>query len=463
MLRGCAVTDSQPIDTLFERMSGFSETGSFWHEGHFVSYSSLLEMVDFFDKALADASLASHCPVAVQGDINPHTMALVLACVKRRLICIPLGPMPEAQLSRKLEIVRPEIICRAKVKCGGPRLEMVQFEDVCVTGEMELYQQVAGAADGGLVLFSSGTSGDPKAAVHLCTRVFSRFLGKGKSMRTIGFLLFDHWGGLNTIFHTLFHGGMLICLADRDPETVCKAIEETAAELLPVSPSFLNLLIASGCAQRYDLTSIELISYGAEPMTDATLKRTMAIFPDVRLKQTYGLIELGVFPTQSKGQDSTFFKIKDSVVEHRVRNGMLEIKSPFTMLGYLNAPTPFSDDGWYMTGDKVLVEDGFMTVQGRVSDIINVGGEKVFPQEVESVLIDVEGVDDARVFGEVNFLLGKIVCADVQVSPNADVVELESQIKCQAAEVLEPFKIPIKINFKTEALVNDRLKKSRRN
>jgi non-ribosomal peptide synthetase component E (peptide arylation enzyme) len=189
----------------------------------------------------------------------------------------------------------------------------------------------------------------------------------------------------------------------------------------------------------------------------------MATFPDARLKQTYGLIELGVFPTQSKGQDSTFFKIKDSFVKHRVRSGMLEIKSPFTMLGYLNAPTPFSDDGWYMTGDKVLVEDGFMTVQGRVSDIINVGGEKVFPQEVESVLIDVEGVDDARVFGEANFLLGKIVCADVQVSPNADVVELESQIKCQVAEVLEPFKIPIKINFKTEALVNDRLKKSRRN
>ena len=105
---------------------------------------------------------------------------------------------------------------------------------------------------------------------------------------------------------------MLICLDDRDPEFVCKVIEETGAELLPVSPSFLNLLNASRCAQRYDLTSIKLITYGAEPMMDATLQRTKVSFPDARLKQTYWLIELGVFPTQSKGQDSTF-SVKDDI------------------------------------------------------------------------------------------------------------------------------------------------------
>lgn len=456
------MTDVSVIDELFASMLQHSEAASFWYEGHSVSYCTLLKMVGVYESALADLGLAPHCPVAVQGDINPHTMALVLACIRRRMICIPFGPMPEAQLLKKVKIANPKIICRAEYENKTPTLEVIPFEGSNTTTEMTLYGQVAEAGDAGLVLFSSGTSGDPKAAVHLCSRAFARFTDQGKSMRTVGFLLFDHWGGLNTIFYTLFHGGMLICLADRHPEIVCKVIEDTKAELLPVSPSFLNLLIASGCAQRYDLTSIKLISYGAEPITDSALRETRASFPHARLKQTYGLIELGVFPTRSKGQDSTFFKIKDTVVKHRIKNGMLEIKSPFAMLGYLNAPTPFSSDGWYMTGDHVEVEDGFITVKGRVSDIINVGGEKVFPQEVENVLLSVEGVIDVRVFGEANFLLGKIVCADVQVSVGTNVSELELEIKKKASQILEPFKIPIKMNFKTESLVNDRLKKSRR-
>ena len=87
----------------------------------------------------------------------------------------------------------------------------------------------------------------------------------------------------------------------------------------------------------------------------------------------------------------------------------------------------------------------------------------MFPQEVENVLINVKGVKDARVFGETNFLLGNVVCADVRVSNNDNVSELETQIKLEAAKVLDPFKVPVKIYFKTETLLNERLKKSRRN
>ena len=75
----------------------------------------------------------------------------------------------------------------------------------------------------------------------------------------------------------------------------------------------------------------------------------------------------------------------------RVVDGLLEVKAKSAMLGYLNAPSPFTDDGWFKTGDSVL-ENGYYKILGRKSEIINVGGEKVYPQEVENIMLKMQEV-----------------------------------------------------------------------
>ena len=105
------------------------------------------------------------------------------------------------------------------------------------------------------------------------------------------------------------------------------AFEKFRAELLPVTPTFLNLLLLSGAHKRRDLSSLKVISYGAESMPEGTLQRLARLFPNVRLQQTYGLIELGALRTKSKSSDSLWVRVGGEGYQTRVVDGMLQIKS----------------------------------------------------------------------------------------------------------------------------------------
>ena len=113
----------------------------------------------------------------------------------------------------------------------------------------------------GLVLFTSGTSGEPKAAVHDLSALLEKFKTKRKALRTLNFLLFDHWGGLNTMFHILSNGGVVIATKDRRLNNVCKLIQDHKVELLPTTPTFLNLILLSGMYKNYDLNMFSLLLF----------------------------------------------------------------------------------------------------------------------------------------------------------------------------------------------------------
>ena len=118
----------------------------------------------------------------------------------------------------------------------------------------------------GLVLFSSGSTGKSKAAVHDLIKILDKYKDKKQALRTITFLLFDHIGGVNTMLYTLANAGCIITVKDRTPTGILKTIERHRAELLPTSPTFINLLLLSKVYEQYDLTTLQTISYGTEPM-----------------------------------------------------------------------------------------------------------------------------------------------------------------------------------------------------
>ncbi|MEI7504378.1 MAG: fatty acid--CoA ligase family protein, partial [Paludibacter sp.] len=282
-----------------------------------------------------------------------------------------------------------------------------------------------------------------------------------KSLRTVNFLLFDHWGGLNTMFHTLSNGGVVLTLKDRQPESICAFIEKHKIELLPASPTFLNLLLISESYKGYDLSSLKLISYGTEPMPMSTLERLKKTFPEIKLLQTYGLIELGVMRSKSKSDDSLWVKVGGEGYETRVVNDLLEIKAESAMLGYLNAASPFTEDGWFMTGDQVEVDGEYIKILGRKSEIINVGGEKVYPQEVESVIQELDNIAEVTVYGEKNPIMGNIVCAKVRLLKDEDAKEFTKRLKIYCKQKMQSFKVPVKVVIATEEQFGERYKKKR--
>lgn len=444
---------------LERRLRDYGDGEAFWIDGRSVSYRQFIGLVQAFAAQLEQAGVPEFAPTLLVGDIDPESVALLWACIARRLICIPHLAVHRSALDGKLRIAKPEWLLSAGIDARGEPLLSVEARPAD-GARPALYDAIASRMAPGLVLFTSGTTGEPKAAVHDFSLLLEKFHAKGKALRTLGFLLFDHWGGLNTIFHSLANGGCIVCVRNRAPAEICRTVAAARAELMPVSPSFLNLLLASGAQKSFDLSSLRLMTYGAEPMAPETLQAVRRAFPNIRLKQTYGLIELGVFPTQSRDQGSLFFKIDRRRADYRIVDGILQIKTKSAMLGYLNATSPFTDDGWYITGDEVETDGDFIRVLGRRSDIINVGGEKVYPAEVENVLLGIKGVIDARVYGEENFLLGKIVCAELFCTDGIDTKPFETKIKKVCADKLERFKVPVRVQFSATPLLGDRLKKA---
>ena len=394
--------------------------------------------------------------VALQGDFSLDSIAMLFALIENHNIIVPFNNRQVSGHCRRMDIA------------GVQHLIVVDDDnDInfsnCI-GQVcsPFYKQLRKQQHPGLVLFTSGTSGEPKAAVHDFVKLLEKFKVSRRSLRTLNFLLFDHWGGLNTMFHTLSNAGTVMILRDRDPRSVCEFIEKHKIELLPTSPTFLNMLLMSEEYKNFDLTSLQVISYGTEPMPQITLDRVRTTFPWVKLQQTYGLIELGVLRSQSKEDGSLWVKIGGTGYETRVVDGLLEIKAASAMLGYLNAPSPFTADGWFQTGDRVEQDGEYVKILGRASEIINVGGLKVYPVEVENVILQMDNVAEVTVRGERNVITGNIVCAVVRLLQPEDAQQFGGRLVtfCRMAG-LQSFQIPIKITISDKQQYTERFKKQR--
>jgi Acyl-CoA synthetases (AMP-forming)/AMP-acid ligases II len=420
------------------------------------TYGWLVERVAEASGTIKKHSIESGDVVALIGDFTPNSIALLLALVENGNIIVPLcSPLKDAD-RQKLSIAQVEKMITIDYESDTP-----SYEALASKAAHPMFDEIRSRKAPGLVLFTSGTSGAPKGAVHDFSRLLEKFKTKRKALKTINFLLWDHWGGLNTLFHTLSNCGVVLPVKSRQPDEVCEFIERYKIELLPVSPTFLNLLILSEAYKKYDMSSLQLITYGTEPMPPSTLAKSRAVFTGVKFQQTYGLIELGVLRSKSRDDDSLWVKIGGEGFETRVVDSILQIKADSAMLGYLNAPSPFTEDGYFITGDMVEQDGEYLKILGRKSELINVGGEKVYPQEVEDVILQFPGIKEVTVFGEKNQLVGNIVCAKVFMAEGADPADLASRIKIFCRARLDKFKVPVKVMVVDSPLYGDRFKKMR--
>ena len=442
------------IDFLLEDFAMYNDQiAIIWKDASF-SYKNILQRIHKWRDRLTD--LQSGTIVGLEGDFSPETISLLYALIEKNAIIAPFDINHTEKNRKKYEIAQLDLLIR------------VQSEENIVFTKMgdeiaknDLYKDIIENAIPGLVLFTSGSSGEPKAALHNFSKLLDKFRVKRKSLRTINFLLFDHWGGLNTLFHIMSNGGTVIILENRTPDYVCELIEKHKVELLPTSPTFLNMLIISRAYERYSLESLKMISYGAEPMPESLLKNLNKLFPAITLQQTYGLIELGVMRSKSEDNGSLWVKIGGEGFSVRVVDDMLQIKSDSAMVGYLNAPSPFTEDGWFMTGDAVEIKNDYFRILGRKSELINVGGEKVFPQEIENTILEIPDIEDVLVYGEAHPLTGKIVCAKIKYAGSEGKAEVVSIIRKYCRTKLESFKVPVKIQLVDESFESGRFKKAR--
>jgi len=419
------------------------------------NYSFLLDRILHYQQLLANNHISPGTITILEGEFSPNTVALFLALIQRQCILVPMTPEARVKKREWQEISQGEVSFFIN---DDDQIEITRHPQ---KDFHELFDKLRKWKHPGLILFSSGTTGKSKAVVHDFLALLDRFKKPRQPSRTIAFLLFDHMGGIDTLFHTLSNGGCIITCKERSPDKVLQAIEKFRAELLPTSPTFINLMLLSESYNRYDLRSLKAVTYGTEPMPESTLLRFNKIFPQIKMLQTYGMSEVGVLKSKSKDSGSLWVKIGGEGIETRVVDGILQVKTASTLLGYLNAPNPITEDGWFVTGDSVIVDGPYMKILGRQSDIISVGGEKVYPAEVESVIQEVDNVAESTVYGEKNPVVGNIVCARIRLRQEEDQKVVARRIKKYCGEKLQNYKVPMKITFNQENQYSTRFKKNR--
>lgn len=443
------------IGMVFDRLAARGDGALLWTPSGEASAIDILNRAAKQKKTLLESGVGPGGLCAFTGDYSVETIAIFLAIASLCAVAVPFTAGTTAE--------QDALAAEAGVEFWiDPTTGAVRRTETVKSERHPLLAALVESGHPGLIVFTSGSTGKPKAILHDMDRVASKFLTRRPGWRMVMFLLMDHFGGFNTLMSVLAYDGVGVCPAERTPRAVCKAVQEGRANLLPTTPTFLGMLIASGLWKEYDLSSIRLVTYGAEPMPPATLKRMREILPNAEFKQTYGLSELGVLRSASPDPGSLWLKVGGEGFETRIIQGLLHIRSASNMLGYLNAPSPIDEEGWMNTGDLVEEREGLIRFLGRRSEIINVGGQKVLPTEIEDVLLEAEGIVGAVVRGVAHPLLGQAVVAQIALTHDEDSKELAERLRAYCRARLQKYKIPMRFEIVAlDSISTPRAKKNR--
>jgi long-chain acyl-CoA synthetase len=444
------------IDFLFEvfRQNAGSEA-VLWRDRSLL-YGHLLERTNHWCSYLQKNRISPGTVTAIEADFSPNAIALMLALIETGCIAVPLTSSVAANKAEFMAIAEAEVLLELD---SHDRAQLTRIER---SGSHEVLQRLRERGHPGLILFSYGSTGQSKAAVHDIVGMLGKFKVPRHARRAITFLLYDHIGGFNTLLYQLSNAGCIVTVQVRDPDSVLRAVERHKVELLPTSPTFMNLILLSEAYRRYDLSSLKIVTYGTEPMPESTLRRFHELLPHIELQQTYGLSEVGILRSKSRSSNSLWTKLGGEGFQTRVVGGVLQIKAESAMLGYLNAPSPFTDDGWLSTGDKVEVDGDYFRILGRQSEIINVGGQKVYPAQVESIVQEMPEVAEVSVYGEKNAIMGEIPCAAIRLRQPCDARQFHRELRQFCRQRLQEFQIPVRVKLVESAMHGERFKKNRR-
>lgn len=426
------------------------------YDGKKYSYNELYIKIKEIESFIKD-KIKSGEVVAILADYSFVSIALFFALYENKNIIAPITSTSQKEIDGKLK----ESFSTKIINLENEKLVITNIKS---EASHKIINNLQTSKCAGLILFSSGSTGAPKAMIHnLDTLVDSYGDKKQKQINMLVFLMFDHIGGINTMLNILSMNATMIIPQNRNADDICQLIEEYKIAVLPSSPTFLNLILINRSYEKYDLSSLRMITYGTETMPEGLLGRLKAVFSKVKFLQTFGTSETGIAATSSKSSSSTFMKIDDENLEYKIVDNELWLRSKTQILGYLNrSMESFTNDGWFKTGDLVeLDNEGFIKIIGRNKEIINVGGQKVLPSEVESVLLGMDEIEDCLVYGEQNAITGQSVSCDVVLKHGIDDSGFKILVRKFCKDKLDNFKIPTRVNFVQKTEFTERFKKSR--
>jgi long-chain acyl-CoA synthetase len=345
--------------------------------------------------------------------------------------------------------------------------------------------------DDGMILYTSGTTGQPKGALithrNSCTTLMAppfsaarSFLRRGEPVPEpdpnapqrsylLAVPLF-HTTGCHAVMNPLMAaGGKLVLIHKWDPEIAMQLIERERVSGTGGVPTIAWQLLEHPALGKYDLSSLEGISYGGAPAAAELVRALKKKFPASAPGTGWGMTETTSTFTGHQGEDYELrpdscgpalpvgeMKIRDPDGNELPAGGIGElwVKGPNVVKGYWNKPQATAEtfiDGWLRTGDiGRLDEEGFCYILDRTKDMLIRGGENIYCVEVENTLYEHPAVIDAAVVAIPHHTLGEEPGAVVTLKHGARASEAE--LRAFVAERIAAFKVPVRILFLPEML-----------
>ncbi|RJE77179.1 hypothetical protein BGP78_09770 [Pseudoalteromonas sp. MSK9-3] len=442
------------IQTLIEKFVKAGNAPAIVSDDLTWSYSELVKRVNI-QRNLLNKDGIENSVVLLCADYGHESLALLIALWQNNnIVALHKNKSPESL--EKLAKVTGAKLALAPFSDGTHFKVECQFNQ----RQPEIVHSLLGKAEPGIVIFSSGTAGEPKGVLHALNPLLAKYGNTRSCGKLLAFLLFDHMGGIVTVLHALSTQGTLVLPKERTPREVCRCIERFQVETLHLSPTMLNLVVNTDSFKARDFSSLQHIDFGSEPMSQTLLTRLQKAFGSVSFCHTYGMSEFGLLMGDPDHPDQTGVKV-DPEYKLRVVDGILHIQGPTLMQGYINQEAEFTNDGYLITQDTAELKDGFLKITGRRSDIINVGGKSVIPSLVEKKMLEIDNIADVSVYGETNPILGQIVAACCYLHEPEVVDEVKQRVFGCLKGHLSAEQIPRLITISDSPLVTERFKKAK--
>jgi acyl-CoA synthetase (AMP-forming)/AMP-acid ligase II len=323
------------------------------------------------------------------------------------------------------------------------------------------------------IIFTSGTTGTPKGVVlsqgnfHFVVSAIIDYLALGPEDRYALMLPLHHTYGKTVLLSSLAVGAVVVLMDDfQNLPAFLGTLADRRCTVLSLVPYHVHVLLKWGNLSRVDLSSLRAITSSANKLPPSAIEALTEVLPQARIFSMYGLTESTTRATfvpperlaakmHSCGRPLSGVELKivgeagETLPPDRV--GEVLLRGPNVMQGYFGDPELTAGtltDGWLRTGDLGrLDEDGFLYLEGRMSEIIKCAGERIGPAEIEEVLMRHPAVAEAAVTASPDPVMGEVVHA--YVLPREASLE-EGTLRAYCAKELSHHKIPRRYTFVEE-------------
>jgi acyl-CoA synthetase (AMP-forming)/AMP-acid ligase II len=364
-------------------------------------------------------------------------------------------------------VVDPDVVARLDNIDGLRVIDRPSFLDAA-TPTAERFDAPSDPEAIAVLLFTSGTTGTPKAAVlrhrHLTSYVLGsvEFLGSSPDDAALVSVPPYHVAGLAAVLSSVYSGRRIVYLPQFTPEAWVELARREAITHAMVVPTMLGRILDHLEASGEALPALRHLSYGGGRMPVSVVERALTLLPNTGFVNAYGLTETSstiaiLTPDDHReamaSDDPTARARLGSVgqplptIELEIRDGEIWVRGEQVSGEYLGAGTTVRDDGWFPTNDGGRIDEaGYLFVEGRLDDVIVRGAENLSPGEIEDALVEHAAVAEAAVVGSPDDEWGEVPVAFV-VSRD-DITELELQTWVR--DRLRSSRVPARITFVDE-------------